>query len=142
MALIRGAEMKPNESKTKQILLFGHDAMLLSTRKWLMDEYGNVHLATDVDTLRALAERYSFDLVVVCHTVTAEECQQLLDAMQSRSPEANFLSLMPASHAMSPTLRNASVSNTEKFELVDGDPGVLVHKVCEILRSAQVEYDV
>jgi hypothetical protein len=133
--------MDTHESLTKQILLFGHDAMLLSTRQWLMEEYGNVQRTGDIRDLRTLAESHSFDLVVVCHTATPEECQQLLDVIQRQSPEASFLSLVPVSHALNPVFRDGSVSNNKKFELVDGDPRALVHKVREILTSAQSKYN-
>ena len=76
------------------ILIVGHDDLLLRTREWILRRWYSVQLAGDVATVSTLAASHSFRLVILCHTVTQEECRQITDLLIPRSPGVKILSLI------------------------------------------------
>jgi hypothetical protein len=60
-------------------LLHGHDEMLLQTRGYIFENLGwEVLSTTEIETVeRLLCERH-IDLLVLCHTLTSQEREDLL----------------------------------------------------------------
>lgn len=71
--------------------------MLLKTRTWLLQTYVSVSVATDLKSFSELVERSSFQVAILCHTLTPEERQQATEILTRRSKETRIACLTPAS---------------------------------------------
>ncbi len=83
--------------KTAQIsiLIFGHDARLLETRKWALLSRGyRVLTATHLVDLDRIPATPPVDLLVLCHTLSAKESAQAVTHVTSRWPEIKQLALV------------------------------------------------
>lgn len=109
------------------ILIAGHDDLLLRTRKWMLGKLYPVELGSDVAAVSALAASHSFRLVILCHTVTPEECREMADLLSRRSPGVKFLNLIEIADEGG-TLECNSCTPTNR-------PEILLAKVRELLES-------
>ncbi len=107
------------------ILIVGHDDLLLRTRKWILGKWYPVELAADVAVVSTLAASRSFGLVILCHTVTPEECRQVIDLLLPRSPGVKLLSLIEIAGGGG-TLQCSSCTPSDR-------PEILIAKVQELL---------
>lgn len=83
--------------KTAQIsiLIFGHDARLLETRKWALLSRGyRVLTATHLAELDSIPATPPVNLLVLCHTLSAKEGACAVAHATSRWPEIKQLALM------------------------------------------------
>ena len=81
------------QTTMQHILCFGHDEMLLKTRRWILERQFCVEVVSDLAALASLVERYRFHLVIFCQTLSLQECQRACDLLQARSPATMILSL-------------------------------------------------
>lgn len=117
-------------SSGPRILLFGHDEMLLRTRQWMLRPYAT-ELAGDLKTLSSRAERADFDLVIVCHTASSEECKQALELLHIRAQDPDFLVLLPMTDL---SFQEPPFMNRGKLKVLrDIAPAKLVQAVSELL---------
>jgi len=66
----------------KRILLVSRNLMVLQTRKLMLGAYFEVSAAGRVvEATKLLAER-SFALIVLCYTLTGDDCEKILDAVR------------------------------------------------------------
>jgi CheY-like chemotaxis protein len=77
----------------KRILLVSRDIMVLQTRKLMLGAYFDVSAAGRVVEAQRLLFKQSFDLIVLCYTLTHDDCQKIIESVRSYSPEAKFLVL-------------------------------------------------
>lgn len=77
----------------RRILLVSRDLVVLQTRKLMLGAYFDVSAAGRVLEARALLSRQPFDLIVLCYTLTEDDCRSILDAAQMHSQEAKILTL-------------------------------------------------
>lgn len=77
----------------KRILLVSRDVMALQTRKLMLGAYFDVSAAGRVVEAQILLSAQSFDLIVLCYTLTADDCQKIIEAVRQHSPGAKFLVL-------------------------------------------------
>ena len=76
------------------ILTCGRDASLLDTRRMLLESAGyRVLVATNPTSIVQILLNEPIELMVLCHTFSAQECLAILAAMHSSHPEASILSL-------------------------------------------------
>ncbi len=76
------------------ILLYGHDARLLETRRWILE--GCDFQVRTVSSLLALHETIStrqIDVMILCHSLSSEECERALDVAHLNSPGIKTLVL-------------------------------------------------
>ena len=111
----------------KRILLVSRDLTVLQTRKLMLGAYfevcavGRVHEATS-----QLAER-PFDLIVLCYTLTDDDCQKVMDAMHRYGCEAKILILTATGYA-------AAQLGTDSYLLPsEQGPFILLKKAAELL---------
>jgi DNA-binding NtrC family response regulator len=84
------------------ILIFGRDSTLLETRGWLLERTGALVLtATSLTETKEIAAKHSISLLVICHSVSPEDCEQLLLAIEQLQPNVKKL-LMTANTSLSP----------------------------------------
>lgn len=70
------------------ILVISRDQMLLQTRKLILGAYFDVEAAGRVPEAETLLKKNDFDLVVLCHTLSEDECGQIVGMLhrQVRQP--------------------------------------------------------
>jgi len=77
------------------IVLFGHDARLLETRKWALHSLGyRVLTAMHLAELDRIPNSPPVDLLVLCHTLSAKECAHAAAHASSRWPAIKKLALV------------------------------------------------
>jgi DNA-binding NtrC family response regulator len=61
------------------ILMFGRDIRLLETRAWVLETAGyKVRTVSSVEALDQVLASESIDLLVLCHSLSTEQCNQTL----------------------------------------------------------------
>ena len=76
----------------KSVLLFSRDQSLLLTRTLLLGREGcSVMSASEMPDFRAFLLSRPFDLVIVCQSITAEECASAADFVREHAPSARLL---------------------------------------------------
>lgn len=76
-----------------RVLCFGRDLDLLRTRtQVLARKYDAVELS-DVDELECLPAEPAFDLVLLCHSVSLEDCRTSAEIVRDRWPQAKVMAL-------------------------------------------------
>ena len=102
-----------------RILCYGHDEMLLHTRKLILDRE---FVAEKCDTLAGLTEilsRCPVDLLLICQSVPDAECKEVIEMARAASPEMKVL-VMQAGHA-----GLCSVHSDAAMENLEGPPALL-----------------
>lgn len=66
--------------------LLGRDEMLLQTRKLILGSYFQVDVAGRVSHAAQLMAECSFDLIVLCSSLSDHECERLAELAQTQSP--------------------------------------------------------
>lgn len=81
------------------ILLYGQAPELLETRRMVLVHSGfSVVSALSPHAVLSFLNAQTFDLLVLCHTVTSADCEEVLQAVHSLRPETRTLLLgSPAS---------------------------------------------
>jgi DNA-binding NtrC family response regulator len=76
-----------------QVLLVGKDEMLLQTRKLILGAYFQVDAAGRVShAVQMMAER-SFDLIVLCTSLSGHECERIAGLARTQNPRPKVLTL-------------------------------------------------
>ncbi len=102
-----------------RILCYGHDEVLLYTRKLILDRE---FVAEKCGTLAGLTEilsRGPLDLLLICQSVSEAECEEVIEMVRAASPEVKVL-VMQAGH---PGL--CSVHSDAAMENLEGPPALL-----------------
>ncbi len=109
------------------ILVFGRDADLLQTRRWVLEQAGyqvlTAHTLAQAENTLAVQ---SIDLFLLCHSTSMEDCKQLLTAANTTRPEIKLL-LMAADMPLCSLSRNERVISAFQGPqaLIDA-----VHQLC------------
>ena len=120
-----------------RVICFGHDAMLLSTRKWILEKNFQVEIVDDLTALSALAGENRYDLAILCHSITTEEAQKACDMLRG-SGMTNDSAPNDAGNTSSGTkiltLKDGydPVICDEEIASLEG-PRPLLEKVCQML---------
>jgi hypothetical protein len=118
--------MKTNQAS---ILLYGHEEQLLATRQWVLQSRGyRVVTMMDLEGLASVPSTPPVRLLLLCHTLSAEEATAAIDAVSARWPRAQSLTLEGTSG------RAPSGLLGQLLHTMDG-PAKLIAKVGEILGS-------
>ena len=76
------------------ILLFGHDDLLLYTRREILDRAGfEVRIASSLNDLERIASSNRFDLVVMCNSVSRREGTRASKVARDFKPKTYSLAL-------------------------------------------------
>ena len=81
-------------SSQTSILIYGRDRQLLETRQWVLEGAGyRVSKATELAGLAQLVPVEQIDLLILCHTLSQEECGRALAVVSTRWPQVHTLLL-------------------------------------------------
>jgi hypothetical protein len=110
-----------------RILSFGRDSLLLDIRRCLFAIYFDSILASTLAEIESLQATPVVDLLILCHTLSEQECYRATAITHRRWPAVQILSLCcdrkPCHH----------VSN-HVIDPLDG-PRALLRTVCQILQA-------
>jgi DNA-binding response OmpR family regulator len=110
-----------------QVLVVSRDQMLLHTRRLILGAFFEVQGAGRIREAEALISTHTFDLIVLCYTLSASECRQVLDLVADQKPQPKVLILNPAGSPAEDALLNHAVVLTE------AGPYLLLKKTGELL---------
>ena len=99
---------------TASVLLLGQDEQLLQTRRWVLESAGlQVYTATHFLALnRALAD-HQVDLLILCHSLTTEECDRAIAIVEAHPPKLKILALTTASSGTGATKADQAIDTAE-----------------------------
>lgn len=70
------------------ILLYGHDDHLLETRKWVLEPLGfSVRTVGSLPALNETILAHKIDILILCHSLSSEECERALEVAHTHAPE-------------------------------------------------------
>ena len=80
------------------ILIYGHDRTLLDTRRWVLEKAGfQVFTVGKMENAAKIVADERIDLLLLCHTLTAEERRAALVAATAHRPGTKRLVMMTTS---------------------------------------------
>jgi DNA-binding response OmpR family regulator len=85
-----------------RVLVVSRDEMLLRTRVMILGAFFEVSGAGRSSEAIALIEDHVFDLMVLCHSLTNAECEQLVDLAHEGNPNTMVLAMSARGDASKP----------------------------------------
>ena len=81
-------------SRIFSILIYGRDPQLLNTRRLLLEKSGHqVRVTMDINQVDRVADLMAVDLLIFCHSLSPEQCDQALVFAHARWPKVKVLVL-------------------------------------------------
>ena len=77
-----------------QILVISRDQMLLQTRRLILGTYFEVEAAGRMSEAGAILSKRDFDVIVLCDTLSEDECHQIEDFVRDRKPHPTLFSVL------------------------------------------------
>ena len=114
-------------SRPKRILLVSRDLVVLQTRKLMLGAYFDVNAAGRVVEAETLLGEHNFDLIVLCYTLSQDDCHRIMESAQQRCSLAKILVLTAAGYA------SRQVDIHPYFLAAEDGPFTLVKKSAELL---------
>src|SRR5215472_491453 len=99
-----------------RILLVGRDVRLLQTRKLMLGAYFEVFPAARAGEATLLLREQSFQLIVLCYSLTEEDCRKIVAAAKERNAGARLLAI---------TLNDPPSANIANADQIPMDEGPL-----------------
>jgi hypothetical protein len=109
-----------------QILIVGRDETLLRTRQLILGTYFQVETAGRISHAAGILSERRFDLVVLCYSLSEDECQQVAGMTEKQEPRPLILELSMLGRPC------AGIGAHEELSSEDG-PYALVEKAAEML---------
>jgi hypothetical protein len=76
------------------ILLYGHDTTILKTRCWILERARfEVQTANILEDLKRISQLRSLKLLILCHTLSLEECKEAVSITKALQPKTRVLVL-------------------------------------------------
>lgn len=111
------------------VVVYGHDQSLLDTRTWVLQGAGyHVEQASQFSDVQQVTQKEPVSLVVMCHTLTSEQCAETRAFLHQQQPSIQRL-LITATHPFS--LQPAGEPTISAF---DG-PRALIDTVAKVLSA-------
>ncbi|MGA2049085.1 MAG: hypothetical protein ABSG96_15410 [Terracidiphilus sp.] len=83
-------------SNGAQVLVVSRDQMLLQTRTPILGAFFQVEAAGRVEEVEAAMARCDFELIVLCYSLSDDECRKIVDLAQRQNHYPRILTLIPA----------------------------------------------
>ena len=109
-----------------QILLIGKDEMVLHTRQLILGTFFRVETAGRISHAMGILANRHFDLIVLCYSLTDDECRKVEALIQQLAPSTKILNM---SHLGRPS--SCSVDGPELSS--ESGPYALAQKCAEML---------
>ncbi len=121
-----------------QIVCYGHNEMLLKTRRWILERQFRVETAKAPEEFKHLVTQSPIDLAVLCHTLPPEEYEAAVALLATQAPKIKLLSLAPSAGRLSPRTETALATASTKLNTAvtrDGSPKDLLRSVRLLLEA-------
>jgi hypothetical protein len=83
------------KSRQISVLIYGHDARLLESRKWVLQSCGYRALSVrHLAGINRVPSTPPIDLLVLCYTLTPKECESAIAHAKMRWPDVKELALV------------------------------------------------
>lgn len=105
-------------SRCPRVLCYGHEEMLLYTRKRILEQEFLVERCDNVTCLAENLSRGPVDLLLLCQSVPDAECVAVINMVRAASPEVKVL-VLEAGHS------SCSLHSDAAMESMDGPPALL-----------------
>lgn len=109
-----------------RVLVVSRDEMLLRSRQMILGAFFHVEGAGRFTEARTMLNGKTYELVVLCHSLTSNECEQLSALARKQNPRPQIL-------AMSASSRISVKPWADKQLGVDAGPYGLVKKCAEMV---------
>jgi len=76
-----------------QILCIGHDPVLNRTRRLILEKHFEVSLAHGPEESVALLGKRRFALILLCYSLTDDECRAVVEILHGVAPDTRILAL-------------------------------------------------
>lgn len=111
------------------IVVYGHDQSLLDTRTWVLEGAGyQVSQASQFSELQQATSERPVELVVMCHTLTPDQCEETRTCTQMHRPAIKRLLITANRPVLLKTVGEPSIS------AFDG-PRALIDMVGKVLSA-------
>jgi hypothetical protein len=118
------------ESRRPRLLCYGHDDMLLYTRKCILEDDFSVEICRGLVQLADCLRRGPVRIVVLCHSVPDQECEAAIEIARAAWPGVKILTLREGDQG-----EECSLHADKTMASLEGPP-VLLYKVHSMLGSA------
>ena len=108
------------------VLVVSKDEMLLQTRQLILGAFFQVCGAGRIQEAEALISRRAFDLIVLCYSLSPDDCRRIAEMTERQSPRPKILTLRAAGTATS------SLESDQEL-VVEAGPFGLLKKSTEML---------
>jgi hypothetical protein len=115
-----------------RLLCYGHDEMLLYTRKLILDKEFVVERCSKVMELTEILARGPLDLILMCQSVPDAECEEVIERARAASPAVKTLLLQENSEG------SCSWHSDATMEGLEGPPALL-HEIHALLGIAAAQ---
>jgi DNA-binding NtrC family response regulator len=115
-------------SRNLRLLCYGHDEMLLFTRKLILDREFSVEICDELTQLPEVLARGPVDLVLLCQSVPDAECEEVIERVRAESPEVKVLVLHETIPGSCSLHSDATIANL-------GGPPALLQEIHALLGS-------
>ena len=109
-----------------QVLVVSRDAMLLQTRQLILGAFFRTLCAGRMREVETKLSTTTVDLVILCYTLTEEECRHVIDLTMEQKKRPRILRLMPAGSSSPEDLPAGSM-------LAEAGPYYLLKRSAELL---------
>lgn len=115
-----------------RVLCYGHDPMLLLTRRWILEKEFCVENCSSLSQLAEMLGQGQVDLVLVCQSVPDSECDEVIELARSAWPAVKTLVLQESAHGVCSTHSDMAMENL-------GGPPVLLQEIHTLLGMATAQ---
>ena len=120
------------EAFRPRLVCYGHDDMLLYTRKCILSRDFSVEICTGLAKLGECLRQGPVRVVVICHSVPDQECEVAMEMSRAAWPGVKILTLREGDQGV------CSLHSDTSMESLDGAPALL-YKVHSMLTTASAE---
>ena len=100
------------------VLVVSRDEMLLRTREMILGAYFDVQGAGRPSEAKALIQGTTFSLIVLCHSLTNDECEDLVRLTLNQNPRPKILAMNGSSQNTKPWADNQLGVDAGSYGLV------------------------
>jgi len=120
------------EASQTRLICYGHDDMLLYTRKCILSRDFSVEICSGLARLGECLRQGPVRVVVICHSVPDQECEVAIEMSRAAWPGIKILTLREGEQGV------CSLRADKSMESLEGPPALL-YKVHSMLGSAAAE---
>jgi hypothetical protein len=124
--------MRPMLKPVRRLLSYGHDEMLLFTRKRILEREYGVETCDRLCDLEEVLAKGPFQLALLCQSIPDAECNEIMLRVRAAWPEIKVLVLRESTAGVCATRCDSTMDSLE-------GPPALLHEIHLLLEIAAAE---